>query len=93
VTATAGAARIGALVLQAAGRIAIMPGSGVTADHAKALIGLGVRELHGSCSVSVPLRGPGVGFGFGPEVERRTEAGLVRAVKRAMEEEQQWTSP
>lgn len=92
VTADAGAARIGALVGQAAGRVAIMAGAGVTVENVRLLIGHGVREVHGSCSVGVPTLGPGVALGFGPAVERRTDAGLVRAVKRAMEGERQWTS-
>jgi copper homeostasis protein len=84
-TAEAGAGRIAALAAQAAGRIGIMPGAGVTAANAARLLGLGTGELHGSCSVSVAMDGPGVTFGFGPAIERRTDAATVRAVKRAME--------
>jgi copper homeostasis protein len=83
--AEAGAGRIAALVARAAGRIVIMPGAGVTADNAARLLGLGTGELHGSCSVGVAIEGPGVTLGFGPAVERRTDAATVRAVKRAME--------
>jgi copper homeostasis protein len=83
--AEAGAGRIAALVARAAGRIVIMPGAGVTADNAARLLGLGTGELHGSCSVCVAIEGPGVTLGFGPAVERRTDAATVRAVKRAME--------
>ncbi len=92
-TAIEGAAQLRALIGQAAGRISIMPGAGVTADNARLLIGLGASELHGSCSASVPVTGRGVDLGFGPAVERRTDAAVVRAVKRAMEGERQWTSP
>jgi copper homeostasis protein len=84
-TAEAGAGRIAALVAQAAGRIVIMPGAGVTADNVTRLLGLGTGELHGSCSVVVAMDGPGVTLGFGPAIERRTDAATVRAVKRAME--------
>ena len=84
-TAPEGAVRIGALVGQSAGRISIMPGAGVTAQTAGLLIGHGVREVHGSCSASVTMRGPGVDLGFGAAVGRRTDAAVVRAVKRAME--------
>lgn len=84
-TAEAGAERIAALIRQAAGRIVIMPGAGVTTANAAGLLGLGTGELHGSCSVSRTVAGPGVTFGFGAAVERRTDAATVRAVKRAME--------
>jgi copper homeostasis protein len=85
VTAAAGARRIRTLVERAAGRIVIMPGAGVSAENAARLLGLGTGELHGSCSVSVAVNGPGVTFGFGPGVERRTDTATVRAMKRAME--------
>jgi copper homeostasis protein len=46
-TAIEGAERIGALVRQAGGRIGILPGGTVRADHARALVErTGVRELH-----------------------------------------------
>lgn len=82
-TAAEGSARIKALVLQAAGRISIMPGAGVSATNAATLIGLGLSELHGSCSTGVPVAGRGVDLGFGPASERRTDAAKVRALKRA----------
>jgi copper homeostasis protein len=84
-TAEAGAGRIAALIGQAAGRVAIMPGAGVSARNVRDFIALGARELHGSCSVSIEVDGPGITLGFGPAVERRTDAETVRAVKRAME--------
>ena len=84
-TAAEGAARIGALVVRAAGRIAIMPGAGVTAETAPVLLAQGVRELHGSCAQSVAVSGKGPEMGFGPEVERRTSAARVRALRQAME--------
>lgn len=83
-TAEAGAGRIAALIAQAAGRIAIMPGAGVSARNVRNFIALGAREVHGSCSVGVAMDGPGVSLGFGPAVERRTDAATVRALKRAM---------
>jgi copper homeostasis protein len=83
-TAEAGAGRLAGLVAQAAGRITIMPGAGVTAANVGRLLGLGMGEVHGSCSVSVAVEGPEVALGFGPAVARRTDAATVRAVKRAM---------
>jgi copper homeostasis protein len=85
VTAVAGVARIGALVGQAAGRIAVMAGAGVSVASAPALLALGVRELHGSCAEPVPVSGRVVELGFGPAVERRTSAARVRALKQVME--------
>ena len=84
-TAEAGAARIGALVAQAAGRITVMPGSGVSPGNAAALKGLGIAEIHASCSVQVPVAGRAVEMGFAPPVLRRTSADAVRALRRALE--------
>jgi copper homeostasis protein len=84
-TAEAGTARIGALVEQAAGRISVMAGSGVTAANAVALLATGVRELHGSCADRVAVSGKVTEMGFGPECERRTSAAQVRAVRQVME--------
>jgi copper homeostasis protein len=84
-TAEAGAAQIAALVVRAAGRIAIMPGSGVTPDNAGMLKGLGIAEIHASCSVSTPLAGRVVEMGFAPWVWRQASADRVRALRRALE--------
>ncbi|MFN5996113.1 MAG: copper homeostasis protein CutC, partial [Paracoccaceae bacterium] len=84
-TAESGAARIAALVAQAAGRITIMPGSGVTPDNAGMLKGLGIAEIHASCSVSTPMTGRVVEMGFAASVRRQTAADRVRALRRALE--------
>lgn len=84
-TAIEGAARIAALARQARGRISIMPGGGVTAANAPALAALGVRELHGSCSVAVMVSGRAVDLGFGPATQRRTDAAVVLAVRQALD--------
>lgn len=83
-TAEAGAARIGALVAQAVGRISVMPGAGVTAANAGVLTALGVGEIHSSCSEAREADGKVVALGFGPAVVRRTSAGRVRALKAAL---------
>lgn len=83
-TAVAGARRISELVLQAAGRIAVMAGSGVTAEIAPMLLDQGVRELHGSCAEDIPVAGPAVALGFGPPVARRTTVARVRFLKQVM---------
>ena len=85
VTAEAGAARIAALVAQAAGRITVMPGSGVNPQNAAALKGLGISELHASCSAQTPVTGRAVEMGFAPPVQRQTHADAVRALKTALE--------
>ncbi|WP_128516043.1 copper homeostasis protein CutC [Tabrizicola thermarum] len=84
VTAEAGAARIAALVAQAAGRITVMPGSGVTPGNAAKLKGLGITEIHASCSAAVPVTGRVVELGFAPPVRRQTSADQVRALRKAL---------
>jgi len=55
--APAGAALIGRLVEQAAGRISVMPGAGVTARNVAALRALtGAREFHASAKRELPSR-------------------------------------
>ena len=83
-TAEAGAGRIAALVTQAAGRISIMPGSGVNPGNAALLKGLGITEIHASCSGSVAAMGRVVEMGFGPAVIRQTSADQVWALRRAL---------
>jgi copper homeostasis protein len=84
-TAEVGAARIAALVRQAAGRITVMPGSGVTVGNAARLKGLGISEIHASCSASTPVTGRVVEMGFSPSVQRQTAADQVRALRKALE--------
>lgn len=83
-TAPAGATRIAALVARSAGRIAIMAGSGVTAESAPLLKAVGVREFHGSCAESVAVSGRVAEMGFGPDRERRTSAAEVSALRMAL---------
>lgn len=85
VTVEAGASRIAALVAQAQGRISVMPGGGVSPANAAKLMALGVTELHGSCSVALPMQGRAVDLGFGPALQRRTDADQVRALRRVLE--------
>lgn len=85
VTAEKGATRIAALVAQAAGRITVMPGSGVNPENAAALKGLGIAEIHASCSAQTPVSGRAVEMGFAPPVQRQTHADAVRALRKALE--------
>lgn len=80
-----GLATLKALHAQAAGRISLMPGSGVTAANAAALLESGVRELHASCARPLEegdatlLR-----FGFASEALRRTDRETVRTLKAVL---------
>jgi copper homeostasis protein len=84
-TAEAGATRIAALLKQAAGRITVMPGSGVNPGNAVLLKGLGITEIHASCSAQTPVTGRVVEMGFAPPVQRQTDADAVRALRKALE--------
>ena len=84
-TAEAGMARIAALGAQAAGRITVMPGSGVSPANATALKGLGITEIHASCSALTPVTGRVVEMGFAPAVWRQTDASAVQALRKALE--------
>jgi copper homeostasis protein len=83
-TAVAGADRLTALKAQAAGRIAIMPGAGLSAASVAGIAALRPEEVHGSCSVSRPRSGPVVDLGFGPRLERVTDAAEVQALRAAL---------
>ncbi len=77
-TAAEGRACLERCFALAGGRIAIMPGSGISAQTVPALRGLPLSDLHGSCSVP----GPVLPLGFG--APRRTSAARVRALKAAL---------
>ncbi len=84
-TAEAGAVRIAGLVAQAAGRIVVMPGSGVNPGNVALLKGLGITEIHASCSETKPVTGRVVEMGFAPSVWRQTDVDQVRALRKALE--------
>lgn len=81
-----GIASLKALVDQAAGRIAIMAGSGVSADTLPAFDGIGLTEFHGSCSLAIPMVGPARDFSFAPAHMRRTDAQAVTALRQALDD-------
>ncbi len=81
VTALAGRDRIAALVAQAGDRIRILPGSGINADTAAAILATGVMELHASCGVSVVQDPACVRMGFAPRDMRRTDRDTVARLK------------
>ena len=74
-TAVAGQARLAALVRQAAGRLCIMPGAGITATNLPALrSATGAREFHASAKRTVPAN-PADGLFAAERLE--TDAALV----------------
>jgi len=91
-SAMAGADQIAALVSQAAGRIAIMAGSGVTpANVAELLARTGAPEVHGSCGGPTSV-GSGAGraevaaaLGFVAGAPRDTDQAKVAAVRRILD--------
>lgn len=85
-TAPEGIDLIARLHSVAAGRITILPGSGITADTAQQFTALGLRELHASCSVMTREDEKIAAFGFGPLGKRTTMAQSVRALVTASKE-------
>lgn len=85
-SAMAGIDALAEIVGHAAGRISIMPGSGVSIANAGELRErLGVSELHSSCSVAVREDNPRlVSMGFSGETARHTDAATVRALKQSL---------
>ncbi|MAN77004.1 copper homeostasis protein CutC [Pelagibacterium flavum] len=73
------------ITAHAAGRIAIMAGSGVNADNAKAFLALGIAELHASASrpMEIPA-GRAADLGYVAPGMKRTDFDLVAALRRAM---------
>ncbi len=74
-TAEAGQAQLAALVAQAAGRIRIMPGAGITGANVRALAAsTGAHEFHASAKRTVP---PEPGAGLFAAARWETDAALV----------------
>lgn len=85
-SASEGADRLAALVAQAGDRIVIMAGSGVTAANVVDLVRrTGVKEVHGSCSAPVQVRGADP-LGFEPPGRRETSGEAVKAIAAALRE-------
>ncbi|MBX5136919.1 copper homeostasis protein CutC [Rhizobium lentis] len=72
---------------KAAGRISIMPGSGIRpANVGEILRATGAREVHGSCSSPVESADPrAVAFGFEAKSTNKTDVEVVRQMCRAIE--------
>lgn len=80
-TAAEGVGRIARMIEVAAGRISIMPGSGVSDATWPLLAGLGVSEVHASCALPLPEDPALRAFGFAHGAEKRTDAARVAALK------------
>lgn len=76
--AVEGMGELGRLIDRAAGRITIMPGSGITAATVDDLRGLSPHAIHAGCSVSVKEDADVVRLGFGPVDRRDTSEQAVR---------------
>jgi len=72
---------------RAAGRISIMPGSGVRpANVVEILRATGAHEVHGSCSSAVASADPrAVSFGFDVPTSNRTDVEIVRQMRAAID--------
>lgn len=77
--------RLGRMVRAGGAAMSIMPGAGITPDNASALVnGLGIREIHASCSRPVPQDPAAVALGFAPRQLRVTSVEDVRALSSAL---------
>ncbi|KQM76097.1 copper homeostasis protein CutC [Sphingomonas sp. Leaf22] len=87
VRALDGAAVIAAMHRAAAGRIAVMPGSGVRPDNVVALLSAtGAVEVHASAGVAVPQDDARVqALGFAGPGLARTDETVVRALRAAID--------
>jgi copper homeostasis protein len=86
VTALDGIADLKAAIEIAAGRISIMPGSGINLDTlGPVLEELHVADIHSSCSSSVEVTDPAVlAFGFSARQMKQTDVAIVRAMKELL---------
>jgi copper homeostasis protein len=92
-TALEGMDGLAAMIERAAGRISIMPGSGVNAGNVRALLArLAVSEAHGSCSVEIiESDAKALAFGFASPKRRATSAAQVAALRAALNQENRVT--
>lgn len=78
--------RLRATFRAAKGRIAVMPGSGVTPETVgEILAAVPAGEIHASCAGTVAQAEGAVRLGFAGPERRETEAARVRALRRAVD--------
>ena len=84
-----GLAMLTTLHRAAAGRIVILPGSGIDASNATRFLDAGLQELHASCGTTRPSTGVGDSrerqFGFTAPNRRVTDPGRVRDLKLVLD--------
>lgn len=81
-TAPEGTDMLAALVERAAGRIGILPGSGISVETVEAILSrVDVNEVHASCSTALREQAQAVALGFTPAERRVTDGQTVRALK------------
>lgn len=80
-TALEGVETLARMQQAAAGRTAIMAGSGVTSDAIPRLAATGVQMFHASCRVPAPASGKIAAMGLAPSDAARTDAAKVAALK------------
>jgi copper homeostasis protein len=86
-TASEGAGMLSKMVEAAAGRLAIMAGSGVSAENVAELVrATGVQAVHASASTSSAWADQRIAsFHFGPPAKRYTDRSRVRAIRAALD--------
>ena len=77
-----GLPRLARMIATAAGRLSVMPGSGVSVETWPLLAGLGVSEVHASCSTPIPSQPDAFGFVTGSE--KQTDRAKVRVLKEVL---------
>jgi len=81
-----GIGRLRAMFDRAAGRIEIMPGSGITPDNVGQLAALlPLTAVHASCAASLPQDPRAVAMGFAQAERKETDPALVKAMRAALD--------
>lgn len=83
-TVSEGAARLAEVFDHAAGRLIVMPGSGVSAEALPDLAGLPIREIHASCSAPQSVAKGLQTMGFAPDAPRLPSPARIAALKAAL---------
>ena len=68
-----GVQRLARMIRVAAGRLSVMPGSGVSVEAWPLLQGLAITEVHASCAAPLLTSGTAVEFGFVTGQEKRAD--------------------
>lgn len=83
-TAAEGLDRLRQMFQTAAGRLIIMPGSGVSPDTLPQLRALPLTEVHASCAAPLSVGGAPLAFGFQSAKDKRTDRTRVAALKATL---------